>query len=105
MEQIERIQTMEQALDRAQAAVSALSEALDAYCGVLPDLKALDAYLQSDEWKADYASDEAGALPAELKRGVLSEDGVYDLLTENDALRKRLAAVAADRKRRKRTQA
>ena len=96
MEQIERIRTMEQALDRAQAAVSALSEALDAYCGVLPDLKALDAYLQSDEWKADYASDEAGALPAELKRGVLSEDGIYDLLTSDDALRARLAALRSE---------
>ena len=30
----------------------------------------------------DYEADEAGKLPAELKRGVLSEDTVYDLITE-----------------------
>ena len=91
MEQLERIQTMEAALCRAQAAVSGLALALDAYRAALPDLAALDAYLQSDEWKADFAADEAGALPEELRRGVLSEDGIYDLLTENDALRARLA--------------
>ena len=34
----------------------------------------------------DYADDEAGKLPRDLKRGVLSEDGVYDLITENREL-------------------
>lgn len=40
----------------------------------------LEAYYASDEWKQDFADDEAGLLPADLKRGVLSEDGIYDLL-------------------------
>ena len=33
-------------------------------------------------WKQDFADDEAGLLPPDLKRGVLSEDGVFDLLDE-----------------------
>ena len=45
----------------------------------------LEAYYGSDEWKADYAADEAGLLPKELKRGVLSEDGLYDLLEDYEA--------------------
>ena len=43
-------------------------------------LKKLDAYYRSDKWKRDFAADEAGLLPENLKRGVLSEDGLYNLL-------------------------
>ena len=45
-------------------------------------LKALSEYYSSDSWKRDYAADEAGLLPKDLKRGVLSEDGIYTLLEE-----------------------
>ena len=42
----------------------------------------LEEYYTSGEWRSDYEADEAGLLPSDLKRGVLSQDGVYDLLTE-----------------------
>ena len=42
----------------------------------------LDEYYTSGKWQEDYEADEAGLLPEGLKRGVLSQDGVYDLLTE-----------------------
>ena len=47
-------------------------------------LAELEKYYTSDTWKQDFAADEAGLLPKELKRGVLSEDGVYNLLSESD---------------------
>ena len=94
MEQTERIAAMEAAMRRAQTALTSLSQALDAYRAALPDLRALDGYLRSAEWKADFAADEAGALPPELPRGVLSEDGLYDLLTQEDALRQELAELS-----------
>lgn len=40
----------------------------------------LSDYYSSPEWKLDFAADESGRLPKELKRGVLSEDGLYNLL-------------------------
>ncbi|MBR6344668.1 MAG: DUF4298 domain-containing protein [Lachnospiraceae bacterium] len=43
-------------------------------------IQELEAYYGSDEWKQDLADDEAGRLPKGLKRGVLSEDGIYNLL-------------------------
>ena len=43
----------------------------------LSDLK---EYYTSSQWLADYEADESGIIPRELKRGVLSQDGVYDLL-------------------------
>ncbi|MBR4201314.1 MAG: GNAT family N-acetyltransferase [Oscillospiraceae bacterium] len=43
-------------------------------------LRELSDYYGSAAWKRDFAADEAGLLPKELKRGVLSEDGIYNLL-------------------------
>ncbi len=43
------------------------------------------AYYVSDEWKRDFADDEAGRLPQSLKRGVLSEDGIDSLLNHGEA--------------------
>ena len=42
----------------------------------------LEAYYTSPAWRADFEADEAGLLPPDLKRGVLSEDGIYNLLEE-----------------------
>ncbi|WP_074741909.1 DUF4298 domain-containing protein [Ruminococcus sp. YRD2003] len=50
--------------------------------GSVYQLKALSEYYSSDAWKRDYAADEAGLLPKDLKRGVLSEDGIYALPEE-----------------------
>ena len=48
----------------------------------------LEQYYGSDDWKLDFADDEAGALPADLPRGVLSEDGIFNAL---DAYRETVA--------------
>ena len=42
----------------------------------------LTSYYENGQWLKDFESDERGELPKDLKRGVLSEDGVYDLLSE-----------------------
>lgn len=43
---------------------------------------ALKEYMDSGLWLSDYEADERGELPPELKRGVLSQDGLYELLQE-----------------------
>ena len=47
--------------------------------------KELSEYYSGPDWKADFALDEEGLLPGDLKRGVLSEDGFMIRLsvTEN----------------------
>ena len=45
-------------------------------------LRILVNYYKNGDWLHDYELDEAGLLPSDLKRGVLSEDGVYNLLEE-----------------------
>ena len=90
MEQIERIKEMEQRLERAAKAVMEMSAALENYEAVLKDIEVLDAYYSSEEWKQDFADDEAGQLPADLKRGVLSEDGIWNLLSDVSELNLRI---------------
>ena len=96
MEQIERIKTMEQCLTRASQAVMRLSAALDDYAGAQTAIRELEAYYGSDEWKQDFAADEQGLLPNELKRGVLSEDGIWNLLEDSRALNDRMQELVAD---------
>ena len=42
----------------------------------------LEKYMDSELWLKDFGKDERGKLPRTLKRGVLSEDGLYNLLSE-----------------------
>lgn len=87
--QIERIREMELRMERVAKTVGELSAALSHYEAVEDDLAALDQYYGSDEWKQDLAADEAGRLPRDLKRGVLSEDGLWNLLSEVREMNKR----------------
>ena len=89
-EQITRIRQMERRLDRALAAVKRLTVALDKWEAAQGAIATLDEYYGSELWKKDFADDEAGLLPADLKRGVLSEDGIWNLLADVKELNDRL---------------
>lgn len=75
MIQLNRIAAMEAAFDRACASMIAGRPNEDA-------LRTLSAYMDSGEWLQDYEADEAGLLPRDMQRGVLSQDALYNLLTE-----------------------
>lgn len=89
-QQIARIRRMERNLNTAVAAVKRLEAALDKWEAVQDAIAALDEYYGSDLWRQDFADDEAGLLPADLKRGVLSEDGIWNLLSDVRSLNDRL---------------
>lgn len=79
---IKRIEEMEASYDALLQAMAEIeqgcaAEAASRKAALLPEIDRLAAYYSSEAWKADFAADEAGLLPAGMKRGVLSEDGVY----------------------------
>ena len=76
----DRITHYEEIMDRIIRDVKLDGITPGVYESVLPELKELEAYYTSPEWQEDYAADEAGLLPEGLKRGVLSQDGISDLL-------------------------
>ena len=84
---IRRITEMENRLTRIATALKIAEGCPDALDTVREDVRALSAYFEGPLWREDFEADEAGLLPQDLKRGVLSEDAIYDLLTEYDALK------------------
>ena len=86
MTQTERIKYYEGILDKAVKAEAELTPALEKYRELIPLLRELEAYYVGDEWKRDFESDEKGLLPKDLKRGVLSEDAVYNVLEDRREL-------------------
>ena len=80
--QLQRISHYETLFDEIADALAALRQAEEALERLRPSVDELQAYYESDLWKRDFSDDEKGLLPRDLKRGVLSEDGVYLLLEE-----------------------
>ena len=87
-ERIRRIIEMENRCDRISRVLRAAEVRPDHLDSIRDDVQALSEYYEGSLWREDFDADEAGLLPPDLKRGVLSEDGVYNLLSEYDTLRK-----------------
>ncbi|MBQ8355328.1 MAG: DUF4298 domain-containing protein [Oscillospiraceae bacterium] len=66
MDIIQRIEYMESLYDMALQT------------GQIP--RELREYYENGQWLLDYEADERGELPGGLKRGVLSQDGLWNLL-------------------------
>jgi len=81
---------MEEILDRATALITGLEKDLDGFEKLQSDIQKLEAYYTGSDWKNDLKLDEEGKLPVDLKRGVLSEDGIYDLLEKNREMLERV---------------
>ena len=94
---IDRVSMMEDRFEKLTCALDRLDKAVGAYKDARCDLEMLKDYMDSGQWKEDYEADEAGLLPACLKRGVLSQDGLYDLLQDADKVLARAGEVLAGR--------
>ena len=70
LDRIRRVEKYEQLFDEAKANPAMEKE----------KLRLLDVYYTSGEWREDYEADERDELPPDLKRGVLSQDALYELL-------------------------
>ena len=77
---------MEARYDELTRVLAGLDRAISEYHDFEADLQILREYMESGQWKKDFEADEAGKIPAEVKRGVLSEDGLYDLLQVADKI-------------------
>ena len=82
-EDFKHISEMEEIFDKALKTQRAFEKAIEEYRGLQPEIEKLEAYYSSKQWKEDFAADERGEIPADMKRGVLSEDGIYNMLERN----------------------
>ena len=68
LDRIERIDKYERLFDEAATSLDP------------EEFRLMGVYYTSGEWQEDYEADERGDLPPDLKRSVLSQDALYDLL-------------------------
>ncbi|KAA9220513.1 DUF4298 domain-containing protein [Aerococcus loyolae] len=94
MEREARIQAMENHADQVAALLADFSKSLEAYAKGQAAVNKLSDYYGSEEWYRDFEASNQGALPSDLKCGVLSEDQVYNLLTDNYDLAIRMLEIA-----------
>ena len=80
-DQITRIEHNETLLDKVDSMITAENITGSDIVALLDTLNELDTYYQSPQYKRDFKDDENNLLPENLKRGVLSEDGIYNALT------------------------
>lgn len=74
---------MEAIYQKASVTLKALEANIFDLQHMQDDLQKLSDYYGSKQWRKDFEADEQGLYPEDLKRGVLSEDGVYNLLEQN----------------------
>lgn len=79
---ISRVTQMEGYMDEVSEILEKSPEAIKDNEEVQAKIIELENYQESGQWLFDYECDERGELPSDLKRGVLSEDMLYNLLCD-----------------------
>ena len=87
---------MEAILDKANSKIAAFDARTKDIEEFQTEIKKLETYYTSQQWKDDLAMDEKGEFPKNLKRGVLSEDGIYNMLERNDEILDRINGRTED---------
>lgn len=81
-ERLLRIIKMERYFDTLLEMKVSHPELLRTSAQLQDQIDALQTYYHGGLWLQDYECDERGELPAKLKRGVLSQDALYDFFSE-----------------------
>ena len=77
---------MESYLDTAENALETDPRSILQDAELRKMINELGGYMSNGLWRHDFECDERGELPSDLKRGVLSEDALYNLICEIDEL-------------------
>lgn len=77
-----RVKRMEQDFDEILQAWKLCPEKVESDQKLQHIIRELTQYYENGQWLRDYEADERGELPEDLKRGVLSQDLLYNLLCE-----------------------
>ena len=79
---ISRITKMEKLFDDLKFSFEKSKEEFYKNKNLQRKLKVLTNYYENGKWLKDYQLDEENLLPKNLKRGILSQDGIYNFLSE-----------------------
>ena len=85
-ERIARIKHLEQNYDECNISIEEFKDQIKKFKSIYPKIAELNEYYNDGSFLEDYKMDEKGQIPQDLKRGILSEDAIYDLLMEFDKI-------------------
>lgn len=94
MENYAHITKMEHILDTHTEKLQALNALLDFIDTHYTEYQALLTYYYSEQRNRDLDDEENGLIPQDLKRGVLSEDAIFDLIGDYYDVGLRMLEVA-----------
>lgn len=83
---VARVRQMEQYLDEILSVIDCCPDTLKNDVRLQELICTLREYYENGQWLRDYQSDERGELPAEIKRGVLAQDTLYNLFCDLDQI-------------------
>lgn len=86
----QHIYVMESILNKAIKKMDTLEKNIAEYKDFQSEIEKLEAYYTSRQWKDDCVMDGEGKFPEKLRRGVLSEDGIWNMLERNKELINRI---------------
>ena len=81
-----RINRMSEAFDRLSMVSAILGEKAEELETIASDVDYLKEYVVSGQWIQDFEADENGEIGPGVNRSVLSEDGLYNLMSDLDDL-------------------
>lgn len=84
--QLARIDEYEQILSSSINIISNISKALSEYQHIQPSINKLAKYYGSKEWFDDLKDYDNNKLPKDINAGILSEDGIYNMLLDNEEI-------------------
>ena len=97
---VDRITKNEEKFDKIYQSVEKLQESLKGFEKNKKDLSALQKYYGSDNWFKDKEAYEKNKIP-KIKAGVLSEDGIWNMLSEIDEIVVDMKRIIANHERNK----
>lgn len=74
--------------------IESLNKELEKFRAHLKDLKKLEEYYYSDDFRNDHDASNRGDIPSEINQGILTEDAIYDLLGDNYFAAKEMLDIA-----------
>lgn len=81
-----RINRMSEAFRRLSEVSTTLGEKAETLASLAPEVDRLKTYIVSGQWLKDFEADEKGEIGPSVDRSVLSEDGLYNLLSDLEDL-------------------
>ena len=94
--QVTRIRAMETKANLLAASATEFQAALDKFAEVEPAYRELSQYYGGSEWWEDKTFSEAKDFPEDLSCGVLSEDGLYNILGDLHSLAIQMLELSCD---------